>query len=285
MHHCKALIFSSMGKSQSRSNWNRAEAEQQSQLQISQAFSSSGDEYDEFEIIRPVVVTGFGRVYPEETDRKNFSWRAVEKLGEIITDYQGNTIPVIKAPQDSPGPVKVCYRSVEEESFQDWLVSTDALVYLHLGISSDKGNRIRLETTARRDVDFEPDKYPYDDTPSNPGWTWLYPPLDSVYELQTSFELDTLSFSLNDKFESGIQPKGCGKNPIKLSFEVSNDAGKNLCDFLYYESLKLADKRKSFDPNFPRKVLFVHIPDVLCFPEDDEFKCPKTTESMLSSSS
>ena len=147
-------------------------------LQTSQ--EDSEEECEGFEIIRPIVVTGFGRIYPKEgdpndhnddKDEKNFSWRVVKKLSETITDNQGKAVPVIRG-QHGPKPVDVCYSRVKDPCFQDWLISTDALVYLHLGVDSERArNRIYLETTARRDIDFVADKYEHviNDTPKKSG--------------------------------------------------------------------------------------------------------------------
>ena len=258
------------------------------QLQNSQ--EDSDEEYEGFEIIHPVVVTGFGRIDPKEdkTDESNLSWRVVEKLNEIITDNQGRAIPVIKGKprkedKTSPEPVKVCYSYVKDSTFKGWLDSTDALVYLHLGVKETplprgpgESNLIHLETTARRDdIDFERDKYPHDidDTPSKSSR--LYPNLDFDKKpgLRTSFDVPNLVKSLNEKFKSGVALKSCSTSSIKLSFERSDDAQNSLCDFLYYVSLDLATERDSLNPHFPRNVLFIHIPQTLCLVDDNVTTC------------
>ena len=263
--------------------------------QTSQTVAESKEE--EFVFIHPVVVTGFGRIFPpdkdtdtsngKDIDEKNFSWRVVKKLSETITDYQGNEIPIIKgqhvSSESHPRPVKVCYSYVQSETFQDWLDSTDALVYLHLGVSDTNlgtGNCISLETTARRNVKFTKDHYDgevpspsHDTRPES-----LYPVLDEEMSLKTSF-LDychTLRDNLREKFKSGITLRSCSTKPIDLTFEVSDDAGKFLCDFLYYESLNLASKRESLNPNFPKNVLFVHLPRTLCLRDADQYDCADT---------
>ena len=267
-------------------------------LQSSQ--EDSEEEYEGFEVVRPVLVTGFGKLDPEDktkNNESNFSWRVVEKLSDNIVDYQGRTIPVIKGkPQEgnesSPEPVKVCYSYVEDQSFKDWLDSTDALVYLHLGVNVDSlpgtGNYIYLETMGRRDVKFHPDKCNIDDTPaplSKPGH--LYPELEIGLEgekslqLVTSFRLPKLLEKLRDKFKSGVAVKTCSANSIELSFEPSDKAGTYLCDFLYYVSLDLATKRNS-NPDFPRNVLLIHLPRILCLPEDGEFNCIERSETCAS---
>ena len=109
----------------------------------------------------PIVVTGFGTFDPvnDPADESNFSWRVVEKLSNTI-DYQGRKIPVIKGKpkegnESNPEPVQVCYSYVKNKSFKDWLNSTNAQVYLHLGVSDPESkcnnNCISLVTKAKRD--------------------------------------------------------------------------------------------------------------------------------------
>jgi hypothetical protein len=196
----------------------------------------------------------------------------VQKLSDTI-DYQGIKIPVIKGrPKEgdisgTPEPIKVCYSYVNDQPFQNWLNSTNAQIYLHLGVDLDSPrNCISLVSEARRDIEFDADAYNDHDTPKNPRHhTRLYPNLDE-YSLQTSFDLSTVRNNLIKRFNSGVTLKGCSTSPIKLSFRVSDDAGKFLCDYLYYVSLNLAtsDERK-----FPKNVLLVHIPDTLVLTESD----------------
>ena len=55
-------------------------------------------------------------------------------------------------------PVKVCYNSIEDPYLQNWLSSTDALVYVHLGVNDTLPGLVKLETTGRRrGVKFVPD--------------------------------------------------------------------------------------------------------------------------------
>ena len=243
--------------------------------------SSVSEKVEEFEVIRPVVVTGFGRIYPEDADESNFSWRVVEKLSKIIIDNKGRAVPVIKGkPSEDdetiPEPVRVCYSYVEEPSFQKWLDSTDALVYLHLGVSgkpAGPANSIQLETTGkRRGVHFVSDKYPHNaddvDTPR-----YLSP--EGEEAPQTSFDVSTLCQDLNTLKSEVRVPITCSEKPLKLSYKISDDAGRSLCDFLYFVSLELAttSPSRSSNPNFPRNVLFLHIPDTLCLPNDEIVGC------------
>ena len=230
------------------------------------AGSTNGEEYEGFEIIPYVVVTGFGTIYPDGRDENNLSWRVVEKLSETITTYQGKTIPVIKGQPNKanmywkPDPVKVCYSYIEDDSkdsFKQWLYKTDALVYLHLGVgNAGPLNKIHLETRGSRDVDFIPDKYRDDDTPSR---------IPSAYD--TSFPVRKLCEDLQEEFKSGVPVKSCNTDStqlMKLIFKESNNAGRFLCEYLYYTSLDLADKR-----NKSANVLFVHIPDDLFLQDRD----------------
>ena len=204
-------------------------------------------------------MTGFGKFDPYDSrgDESNFSWRVVQKLSETI-DYQGRKIPIIKGKpsqedESIPEPVKVCYSYVN--SLQDWLNSTDAQVYLHLGIADDhpnncKRNCITLVTEAKRDIIFYDDGYNDNDTPK-PIKRGLYPSL-AEYTNETSFDLFAIRKKLEENFRSGLTPKGCSASPIKLTFGVSDDAGNFLCDYLYYVSLNLATSDKRTE--YPKKM-------------------------------
>ena len=245
------------------------------QQQTTSTLDGESENFEDFEIIQPIVVTGFGKIYPDEaSDDSNLSWRVVKKLNKTIIDSRKRAIPVIKGIPNREDksilePVKVCYNSVEDPYFQNWLSSTDALVYVHLGVNGKLG-LVQLETTGRRrGVHFKKDNYRHDedDTPlylppadriERPRH--LYPDLNlesesSDKEPQTSFQIsDELCDDL-EAFKSEITfPMSCSKKPLKLIYRKSDDAGNFLCDFLYYVSLSLAPKKN---------VLFVHIPDAL----------------------
>ena len=256
--------------------------------QTCQTFSNRGRSQD-FEIIHPIVVTGFGKLDPDDplvTDESNFSWRVVKKLSGTIIDDRGRKIPVFKGKPAKEGieigipeAVKVCYRYVEDQSFQDWLISTDALVYLHLGIRPDEVNNcVRLETEAKRNIPFQSDRLGEVPQLCVTKPKGLYPDLNKEMTLATSFHkcLHTLCDKLSDKFKSGLTLKTHSDKVIKLSFQVSEDAGNSLCDFLYHESLDLASKRMPINPKYPRNVLFVHIPGTLCLSGDSAFTCSET---------
>lgn len=259
---------------------NSQSCNQQQCQQTSCQEPGSKEEFEEFEITPCVVVTGFGTLDPGKSDESNLSWRVVEKLSGNI-DYKGDQIPIIKGKlkqdKSGPEPVKVCYSYIEDtsdNSFKQWLYGKDALVYLHLGVDTDTAgqvNNIRLETTARRDVEFIPDNYHHNDTPlpmSELGH--LYPDLDSSEiekHYNTSFSVSTLCENLTKQFKSEIPLKDCSANStksIKFYFIESKCAGYSLCDFLYYVSLDLAAKR-----NNARNVLFIHIPEDLVLRQGD----------------
>ena len=138
--------------------------------------------------------------------------------------------------------------------------------------TAEQVNNIRLETIARRDVEFIPDNYHHNDTPPLPmsELGHLYPDLDSSEiekHYNTSFSVSTLCENLTKQFESEILLKDCSANStrsIKFYFMTSDNAGFSLCDFLYYVSLDLAAKR-----NNARNVLFVHIPEDLVLRQGD----------------
>lgn len=257
-----------MGNSLSRNQQQTSSGQETGSL-------SSSEEYEEFEIIRPVVVTGFGKIYPEDaSDEDNFSWRVVEKLSNTIIDNQGRAVPVIKGKPSkednsgSPEPVKVCYSYVEDKSFQDWLNSTDALVYVHFGIKESLTNCVSLETTAKRNIKFTEDHFDHE----QPDLGHTEMPIITTSFLDNDY-LNTLCAKLRDRFKSGITMKSHSDKPIELSFKVSEDAGNFLCDYLYYESLDLASKRTNINTNFPRNVLFIHIPEELCRNDESMTVC------------
>ena len=124
-----------------------------------QTIYRESESFEEFEIIRPIVVTGFGRIDPnwDPSDDSNLSWRVVKKLSEnikITIDGREQTIPVIRGVPNKDDksilePIRVCYDSVEEPYLQTWLSSIDALIYVHLGVEDNLG-LVKLETTGRR---------------------------------------------------------------------------------------------------------------------------------------
>lgn len=227
----------------------------------------------EYDIINPVVVTGFGEISDppskgtkcidaNKINEQNFSWLVVEKLSETIS-FQGKEIPVLKGMREPcsgdddnntsnpPQPVRVSYSSILSKDFQHWLNSARALVYVHLGITSAKENCIYLETTANRNVDFTSDA-----DGEIPQVCISKSAAAANPVLRTKFDCSDLCDKLKQKFKSGITSQGSSA-PVMLSFEVSDDAGYFLCNFLYYESLRLASKRES---NLGLNVLFVHVP-------------------------
>lgn len=251
-----------MGKSQSRNQ--------------QQIIYRERENFEGFEIIRPIVVTGFGKIYPDKaSDDSNLSWRVVKKLSEnikIIIDGREQTIPVIRGVPNKDDksilePIRVCYNSVEEPYLQTWLKSIDALIYVHLGVEDNLG-LVKLETTGRRiGVQFKKDHYHHDedDTPS------YIPPADEIeprhlypdlnLESETSDKEPHTSFKISGDlcdelkaFKSKIAFPSCSNKSLMLTYKPSDDAGNFLCDFLYYVSLSLAPKKN---------VLFVHIPDGL----------------------
>ena len=248
-----------MGKSQSRIQ--------------QQTIYGESENFEGFENIQPIVVTGFGRIYPDDpSDDSNLSWRVVKKLSENITtiiDGREQTIPVIRGVPNKDDnsilePIKVCYTSVEDPYLQKWLCSVDALVYVHLGVNGALPGVVKLETTGRcRGIKFTPDKYDHDqdDTPPYlPPSRHLYPDLN--FESESSYKEPRTSFQISDELRDDLKafkseiifPTTCSKKSLKLIYKKSDDAGHFLCDFLYYVSLSLAPKKN---------VLFVHISDGL----------------------
>lgn len=272
-----------MGNSQSRMLIN----EQQISADQESGSLKRTEQFEDFEIIRPVVVTGFGKIYPDEpSDESNFSWSVVEKLSETITDNLGKEIPIIKGKPSKddksiPEPVQVCYHYVDNPCFKEWLDSTDALVYLHLGVSGiGSKNVVQLETTGKRKgVHFKRDHYPHDNVGDNIDTPQYLTP-DGEDPPHTSFQVSTLCQNLKTHKSEISVATTCSEKTIQLSYRSSDDAGTFLCDYLYYTSLDLATERnRCGDTSFPRNVLFVHIPDTLCLQDEGELACYSNCKS------
>ncbi|XP_071651107.1 pyroglutamyl-peptidase 1 [Temnothorax longispinosus] len=167
-----------------------------------------------------ILVTGFG---PFAAHARNASWEAVEELQKLWTNSV--EFPDVELVAEE---VPVSYDYVSNRVPHLWKKHSP-LIVLHVGVSH-KADSLTIECHAcsngykRFDID---NKYP-DETNVE------------CSVLETGIDVEKLCDSVNENSErSGC--KAC----------VSYDAGRYLCEYIFYQSLSVE----------PTKTLFVHVPD------------------------
>ena len=214
-----------------------------------------------------IVLTGFDPVYKTP----NQSWKIVQKFCTLFQkdgNFDHNSIPF----QLETGPVSklnrpviTTYSYVTSHSFDDWLRSSDALLYIHLGTNEnlntdlEPGNVFSFETIAANgDANFwRKDK----------SLQKFHGPCIEGGEdtLLTPFSDNTdHDKQLNDLFSRLSKEVAEEKINGTFNFQLSNDAGHFLCDFLYYRSLYYAALRNEASVDGKRSyVIFIHVPSKL----------------------
>ncbi|CAG9830088.1 unnamed protein product [Diabrotica balteata] len=162
---------------------------------------------------KSILVTGFG---PFAGHAINASWQSVQLLPDEV-----NGIKVIKK------EVPVEYVYVESEIPQLWKEHTPMLV-VHVGVSSE-ATKITIEKCANRDG------YNICDSAGliHPSGLACTDGSDCIF---TEIDIEAVQNSVN--------------NTGKLQSCVSDNAGRYLCEFIYYTSLNVD----------PSRTLFVHVP-------------------------
>ena len=201
---------------------------------------------------KPIVVTGFGPLHPGYP-KENISSTIMQEFYDIHNGtfhHSSEDIDIVVYPPDStlkfPG-IDCSYEYVNSDHFADWLWQQDARLYIHLGVKYNKNtNPLYLETFAHNmpvdpktgdTVNWEPDYHrgSNDGQPCVPG---------APEVLETAFDIRSLTSKVSR---------------ASISLQQSTNAGKSLCNFLYYRSLYYARKRDSTKLN----VLFIHVPKKL----------------------
>ncbi|XP_076267650.1 pyroglutamyl-peptidase 1 [Rhynchophorus ferrugineus] len=161
-----------------------------------------------------ILITGFG---PFDCHKINASWECVSLLPNEIGGYK-----IIKK------QIPVIYSYVEENVPKLWKEFNPKLV-IHVGVSSYT-NQIQIETRAHRSG------YQRND-------------VSSVCPKNCTAGCD----DGKECIETGLCPKTISKrlaSLLNIETTISNNAGRYLCEFIYYTSLSIDEKR----------TLFVHVP-------------------------
>ncbi|KAK1832861.1 Pyroglutamyl-peptidase 1 [Podospora conica] len=162
-----------------------------------------------------------------------------------------------------PDPIKVCYTTVRKIVPELWHLDEDTReaenadddeegterkpkidIAIHIGMAGPDPHysierRGHRDGYAMRDVEGEFLKDPQRRAREGKDWIWDGMPL----ELLTDLDLDD------------VLTRWQANSPPGHNLRVSEDAGRYLCDFLYFSSLAHLTKAKQ-----PRKVVFLHVP-------------------------
>ena len=205
------------------------------------------------DVTRPIIVTGFGGILRGDSNLSTNVMQEFYRTNAGYVDYKSEQIPIqtgspdMMKDHDNLQPVETSYRFVTTPPFDPWLKSTNARLAVHLGTNDDaKDHEIWFELQAcNGGAKF----WTADDYGTLCYGEECIP--GGCQYLQTSFDIPTLIKNVKEKVSNTTSISG-----IDFTFRESNNAGKFLCDFLYYRSLYYATQRG----NGARNVIFIHIP-------------------------
>lgn len=171
---------------------------------------------------RPVLVTGFG---PFRGHPINASWVAVQELKQkLAIEHNGKEV------QLEVREIPVVYDFVQSEIPKLW-EEVKPRFCVHVGVAG-RTNVIRIEKYGR-----------------NVGYHSMdiqkKVPIENVCVLNGPNEICT-------RFNTDLLCKKASERMKDVDFVVSSDAGRYLCDYIYYTSLHLNQG----------PVLFIHVPDL-----------------------
>ena len=205
---------------------------------------------------KPIVITGFGSI-DGPGGEPNLSETVVQMLyhdlpdGKFVYHDINNEeleIPILTGPE--PTGIPCGYDCVRNDPFDTWLKSTDARIYVHLGIADNNNPIISFEKVAYN--------LPFTKTCQQTSWVCDYEGhnnynkdciQDGDYYLITSFNIPVLIEKVMEATRGTV--------PSTVSFQESYNAGNFLCNFLYYRSLYYANCKDSAN------VIFIHVPEEL----------------------
>ncbi|XP_039759647.1 pyroglutamyl-peptidase 1 [Pararge aegeria] len=184
------------------------------------------DDLDSF--FKPIVlVTGFG---PFLNHPVNASWEAVRAMNKEEIENKCN-VELVQL------EIPVTYENVDEFVPALWETHTPKLM-IHVGVSS-VANCITLETQAHR-KGYQRLDY-FNKCPANFACS-----AEGAIRIHTKLDAERICKDYND-------------NPLmETSAITSKDAGRYLCEYIYYTSLSVNNKR----------TLFVHVPDMNIYSTD-----------------
>ncbi|CAK1584116.1 unnamed protein product [Parnassius mnemosyne] len=175
-----------------------------------------------------VLVTGFG---PFLNHPVNASWEAVKLMNKKELEKKYN-IELVQL------EIPVTYENVDEFVPALWETHTPKLV-IHVGVSSI-ADCMTLETQAHR-KGYQRKDY-FDNCPADHTC-----PAEGAIRLQTKLNVEQICKEFND-----------GNPPENTNAVASKDAGRYLCEYIYYTSLSVDNTR----------TLFIHVPDIPKYPSD-----------------
>ena len=169
----------------------------------------------------PILVTGFGPFHNHDV---NASWVAVQELQRLGVKHNGRPIPL------EAREIPVVYDVVSKE-IPKLHEEIKPRMCVHVGVSPY--NEVKLERVARNQAYIIADVCKR--VPS--GFTCVPGGREAIF---TGLNLDKVCQKVSER-------------QINVKIGVSEDAGRYLCDFIYYTSLHTSRQAP---------VLFVHVPDL-----------------------
>ncbi|XP_076751256.1 pyroglutamyl-peptidase 1 [Xylocopa sonorina] len=167
-----------------------------------------------------ILVTGFGQF---DNHIINASWEAVKELSKLCHDSEemSDVRVVIKE-------IPVSYDDVSTYVPRLWR-EYNPIILLHVGVSG-QAQCLTIEGCAHSNGYLRPDIYE-----KRPD--------------ETNIEFDVLKTKIN--VQQICDAINGNTSKTKCNACISYDAGRYLCEYIYYKSLQIASKR----------TLFVHVPD------------------------
>ncbi|XP_072942397.1 pyroglutamyl-peptidase 1-like [Epargyreus clarus] len=185
-----------------------------------------GDDLDSF--FKPIVlITGFG---PFIKHPVNASWEAVKLVNKEELEKKHNVEVVLLE-------IPVTYDNVDEFVPALWETHTPILM-LHVGVSG-LAKELTLELQAHK-KGYQRQDY-FDKCPPNHSC-----PADGAIRLHTKLDVERICQEYNEA------------KVAETTAVTSKDAGRYLCEYIYYTSLSTDNTR----------TLFVHVPDMDVYPSE-----------------
>ncbi|KAM4054913.1 pyroglutamyl peptidase domain-containing protein [Hirsutella rhossiliensis] len=198
-----------------------------------------------------VLVTGFGPFrdqYPV-----NPAWEIAKglpaRLPALLTKDRRTGAGAVDIPPVRilvhPEPVRVSYEAVRElvPAFWDTYQGRRVDVAIHIGMAGPRPF-YHIERKAHRTGYASPDvdgKKLDDQDEAKRGDDWIWHGLPD--EIETDLDLDN------------VLQRWQGHSSKDMDLRISEDAGRYLCDFIYYSTLSTLLKQQR-----PRKAVFFHVP-------------------------
>ncbi|OXU23998.1 hypothetical protein TSAR_006264 [Trichomalopsis sarcophagae] len=176
------------------------------------------------EVQTTVLVTGFG---PFGNYKVNPSWEAVKLLPKLFDESEKSDIKLIIE------EIAVAYESVSSKVKELWQKHRPSII-VHVGVSY-VANCLTIECQANSKGYNRPDVF--DKCPKEEN-------IDHI-TLKTKCNVQDLCEIVSKKLED----KNC-----KVC--ISYDAGRYLCEYIYYQSLSIEEPQ----------VLFIHVPETKIYP-------------------